>query len=459
MEEFLGVLFFKQENGITDKVNFWKPQTVVEGEKFTQDDKVGIKTKDNIYLSFDDDINQNIICDLLVSKKMLDEIFPDVKDMEEKKEKFLSMAKEYFLVTSVIEGKIYSKRIDVEEFTKQIACNEYCMIPSKCLNEWKEKIENGDIEELKTIFSPIYQTIQNMWDNLEEKRSSYVPEVEYLDVEKNYNTSLEKLNKLIGLENIKKEVTTWIGYLEFYQKVFEHTSLEDPNLNMIFYGNPGTGKTTVARLLTDILYGLNLIESPILVEVTASDFISNHVGETAIKTKKLLDDFRGSLIFIDEAYAFALEYNRFADEALVEILKEMEKHESVFILAGYKQEMQDLLKMNPGLESRIGSFYKFEDFTLEELINIWNYKLNKHGFKQEKEVIETVKNMIIEAKNTPNYGNARYINKLFDKAIIRHALNCKNIDDIEKLITLRKEDFEDISEQIKYKEKVKKIGF
>ena len=450
MEEYVGILFFK-EYCLDNKISIYKPQNTVVGEKFIENDFVGIKNNQEKYFKFKGD--NDIICEILMKKEDIEKNYSDLKTFEEKRKAFFDNYKNTFAMTTVVENQNYIKILDISSLMEIIINNDFCIIEESVIELWKENMDKGNFEEVKETLTPIYNKIQILSNN-ENKIA-----IDSVDILNNYNTAIEKLNSLIGLENIKKEVFAWIKYLEFYEKVFEQTNLENPNLNMVFYGNPGTGKTTVARILTDILFGLNFIDNPILVEVTTSDFISNHVGETALKTKKLLDDFKGCLIFIDEAYAFNLENNKFASEALVEILKEMEKGDSVFILAGYKNEMKEFIDMNPGLESRIGNYLQFNDFSIDELMKIWEYKLNKHGFKQTEKVNQIIKNMLFEASKDKNYGNARYIDKIFDKAIFKHAINCEGIDDIEKLITLKSDDFDNINEQIKYKEKVKRIGF
>ena len=148
------------------------------------------------------------------------------------------------------------------------------------------------------------------------------------------NNVIEDLDSLVGLKNIKYEVEKLKAYLSFINNSKDKLDLEVPNLNMVFYGNPGTGKTTVARAISKILFSLGYIKSNKFKEVTTGDFVAGYVGQTAIKTKDLINKNKDGVIFIDEAYSFSSNGQEFADEALVEILKEMENKETVFIFAG-----------------------------------------------------------------------------------------------------------------------------
>ena len=152
-------------------------------------------------------------------------------------------------------------------------------------------------------------------------------------------------------------------------------NLEPLNLNMIFTGNPGTGKTTIARIIAGILYDLGYVKNTNFIETTAQDFIGGYVGQTALKTRTLLDEHKGAVIFIDEAYVFASGGQLYADEAIAEILKEMESKETVFIFAGYKEEMKKFIDMKSGLYSRVGSIIDFKDYTLDELMDIFDRKV------------------------------------------------------------------------------------
>lgn len=274
------------------------------------------------------------------------------------------------------------------------------------------------------------------------------------------NKPLEELNSLIGLEKIKNEVIKLKDFLTFLNKVKENALIKVPNLNMTFVGNPGTGKTTVARIITNILYDLKYIKNNSFIEVTTGDFIGRYVGHTGPKTKELISLNKGGVIFIDEAYSFTSKGQSFAQEALVEILKEMETGETIFIFAGYKEQMQEFIDMNPGLKSRLGYNLIFDDYSLEQLYEIFVRKVNLSKLKLEPSMEIKIKEIINHYKDSENFGNARFINNLFDKLLLEHASKVLNEDDIDALLTLNLSDTESIYDNLDVKtKKISMIGF
>ena len=271
---------------------------------------------------------------------------------------------------------------------------------------------------------------------------------------------LRELNELVGLDNVKMEIYKLIKYLAFQHKSQQYLKIDKPNLHMFFTGNPGTGKTTVARMLSKIFYSLGYVKKKNFAEVTPEKLIAGYVGQTAIKTREFLDKNKGGVIFIDEAYILSGEAQNFGGEALVEILKELEKNETIFIFAGYKDEMEQFKEMNPGLESRIGYYLKYEDYTPEQLYSIFVSKVEKMGFIVEDALKEKVMNSILAAKENAKFGNGRYIDKLISKLVLEHALDIDKYETKEDLITLKEKDFnQNVEETLSSKQKVKKIGF
>lgn len=321
-----------------------------------------------------------------------------------------------------------------------------------------DNIKAGNTDVLSKIFGQTEAYLSLIEDN-ESVKLGVIEREETLS-NKTLEEIMEKLNSLVGLDDIKLEVNKLMTYLKFLEKSKEYTNLEKPNLNMVFTGNPGTGKTTVAKIISAILNKLGLANDKIL-ECTAKDFIAGYVGQTAIKTAELINKAKGGVVFIDEAYIFASQSNSFSSEALAEILKEMEKNETVFILSGYKKEMEDFIKLNSGLTSRVGYYFDFKDYSVEQLYQMFELKLKNSKMVMSEDCKVKLVGIISDAKASADFGNGRFIDKLFDNIIIEHAYNTMNSDKKGDLITITSKDINDeVLQQILYKNSTqKKIGF
>lgn len=461
-----------------DDIKFWLPEFCCWGKTLESkdDDKMGkFLSNDGIeYFLFDEEEASDLIYayGYALTLDSLKIMFPEIEDKEELANSYFTYMKDKIFITYKEEGNIGSNYMSRNELAFYLTdppievFEGLAMMPIEYLENWHEQIAAKDFTNLTEDFNKTYKIIkdsnfmENIFDDSDDDiENMNISEDEITILADEIMASINTLNNLVGLANVKKEVNSWFSYINFFSKVKDFTNLEYPNMHMVFYGNPGTGKTTVARILANVLYCLGFIENKKLIEITPSDCISNHIGETAIKTKNLLKENRGSVIFIDEAYAFSLEHNSFAEEALVEILKELERHESVLIFAGYHDRMKEFIKMNPGLASRIRNYYQFEDYSVCELVEIWQRKLKKHGFDQTSEVNEIVFKILDQAKRNPHFGNGRYIDNLFDQILMNHAINTKDIEDKEELLTFNESDIEGILEKEKNKEKQKTIGF
>jgi AAA+ superfamily predicted ATPase len=215
---------------------------------------------------------------------------------------------------------------------------------------------------------------------------------------------------------------------------------------MVFLGNPGTGKTTVARIIAEILYNLKYIQQDKLIEVSSKDLVGEYVGQTAPKTMSVIEKAMGGLLFIDEAYTLAstggISGNSYNEEAIATLIQAMENYRDklVVIFAGYTKEMQAFLNSNSGIVSRIGYTLEFDDYTTDELIQIFNGMMKKSGFTVSNEAVEKLRSVIEEYRDTENFGNARFVRNVYEKTIIKHASNTKNKTSKKVLKTISAED-------------------
>ena len=279
----------------------------------------------------------------------------------------------------------------------------------------------------KEIFNEIEEKIDNLQDNIKSI----------------YNQYMNKLDKLVGLEEVKSEIKKLVDYLIFIRKVGSKINIDKINLNMIFRGNPGTGKTTVAKIVAEILCKLGFLKSNKVIETTPRDFIAGYVGQTAIKAKKTIESAAGGVIFIDEAYTFSQSKDEdghtFVYEAITEIIKEMETLNTVFIFSGYSSKMDDFIELNPGIKSRIGYDINFKDYTKEELFTMFNNKVNKSGMKLSSDAKNVLLEKISEYMTKKNFGNGRMIDNLFNEIIREHASNNLLETDNEKLLLIKED--------------------
>lgn len=252
-------------------------------------------------------------------------------------------------------------------------------------------------------------------------------------------TGEEELDQLIGLKSIKKTIRKIKAYAK------RNKDNANLNLHMCFYGNPGTGKTEVARILSRILYDAGVLSEAKVIETDAFGLIGKYVGETGPKTKAKIEEAMGGVLFIDEAYALVAsrDNSNYGDEAIAVLLKEMEDRRGKFctILAGYKNEMQNLIAKNPGFDSRLQFKLDFPDYTREELSDIALMMAKKQGYTIDEDALSRILDITDFERDKPNYANARNVRNILDQVILNQNLRTEDLDESNDVIIL--EDVED----------------
>ena len=247
----------------------------------------------------------------------------------------------------------------------------------------------------------------------------------------------EELDRLIGLQNVKDRIHEMEARMDYEKKAEsdnkdKHKRRKNnrtqtlSSMHMMFYGKPGTGKTTVARIMTGLLYEYGYIRKNQCVEIDGNFFNGLSVGESSKRANMLITKSLGGVIFIDEAYA--LLSNGGGQEVIATIVKAMEDHrdEIVFIFAGYEKEMEKLVRSNPGIESRIKYHLYFEEYNLGELKQIFKEMAHEKNLLVSEKLLDAFSNEIMYKKSQPDFGNARTVRNMLDTIIDKHAVNLRN---------------------------------
>lgn len=284
-------------------------------------------------------------------------------------------------------------------------------------------------------------------------------------VGRQYADAKKELQNMIGLSNTKAIIEKAIASFKLRKLCMDRGIVKDKaSLHMVFSGNPGSAKTTVARLFAEILKAEKVLSTGTFLEVGRAELIGKHVGETAPLVKKRFKEAQGGVLFIDEAYSLCDSYeNGFGDEAINTIVQEMENNREnvIVIFAGYPDKMKYFLDRNPGLLSRIAFQVEFDDYSTEELCEIANFMLGKKNMNISKQAMEKLSSIFDKAKVSNDFGNGRFVRKIIEEAEMNLAERLLNLDESEitdRLLTNIEEcDIPDY--KLNYSKEINKIGF
>ena len=404
-----------------------------------------------------------------------------------------STSNSYFILVGTEEEK--ERLLALDSRLKYIYGNYVYAIPGLSIEDMFEIYKNNIKPQLIDVFRENEELYKKQFSEYVSLNKAFIPfsdrelvsylanytnskeQIEFPDNVYKKETVEESLKNIIGLQNVKAKLKEFEKYMLFQMKAkANNMNLKSSNMHMIFTGNPGTGKTTVARIMAKMLYDLGMLKENKLVEVEKKDLVASYMGQTASKTSEVIEKALGGVLFVDEAYSLTEAKDPYGKEAMATLIKAMEdkKNELVVIFAGYKNEMKTFLDSNSGIASRIGYTFDFSDYSAEELVEIFNLKMINMGFDIETDVNNQIKNICEYFTKRKDFGNGRFIDKLIQEIIIKHSNNddvdlrlitSKDIPAIEELTVSAssynnvdvKEQFESIVGMTTLKEKIKEF--
>ena len=299
------------------------------------------------------------------------------------------------------------------------------------------KLSEGSLKEQRlkraTELTELANKIILKQETLSSSNSEKVNSVIFQEEKVSLEEALKKLNNLIGLNSVKKQINDWVEQIKVFNMRRENgLSIPPMSYHLIFTGNPGTGKTTVARIIAQIYCALGITKTANFVETDRADLVAGYVGQTAIKTKEALNKAKDGVLFIDEAYTLANKgENDFGQESIDTLLKVMEdsRENLVVIAAGYDNLMEGFINSNPGLKSRFKTIIKFDDYSPEELFEIFINFCNQEEYILEDEASKLIKKIIFNMYNNRNekFGNGREVRNLFENIVTLQSRRVSSI--------------------------------
>lgn len=330
---------------------------------------------------------------------------------------------------------------------------------------WEKDLYTLEVVFMETIIATAFFEVGD-----EHKRDELkldVPskkDVQFVEVDENVKEEkvFSEIDKLIGLNKIKEKLHEYYYYAK-YTRLRQEKGVENKdvlNLNFVFTGSPGTGKTTVAKMLGKIYKSLGLLSKDTVFEVDRGDLVGRYIGETAPQTKSVIEKARGGILFIDEAYALYRKDDErdFGHEVIEVLMKELSDGpgDISIIVAGYPKEMKEFLESNTGLKSRFNNFYEFDDYTPDELIDIAKITAKKKILEISDEASDILYKLIVDEyrKRERTFGNARYVNSLIEEAQINLGLRVMKSSNpsemsLKEISTITKTDVEKINDAAK----------
>lgn len=305
---------------------------------------------------------------------------------------------------------------------------------------------DGNISEKEEIALSKYRELLfnfRLKDELEEQQNNQTHNEIYFESKaesqpKNLDDLLNELNSFVGLNRVKNDVTQLVNFLKVQQmREAKGMAVQPLSRHLVFYGNPGTGKTTVARLLSQIYKSLGILSKGHLVETDRAGLVAGYVGQTALKVREVVGEAVGGVLFIDEAYALSTGGdNDFGREAIDTLLKMMEdnRDDLIVVVAGYTDKMSAFLQTNPGLRSRFNKYLEFEDYTPEQLVEIFELFCKNSGYKLASSTHDDLIRLfsVLYETRDETFGNGRLARNLYEMTINNQAnriVMLPNVDD------------------------------